>query len=139
MIEPIVKKIVLNAPAARVWKAITDPSELASWMLMPTDFIAEVGKDFTFNAGPHGNWDGIIKCSVKEIEEPQKLVFTWNAEVVDTETVVAIELKDMGEKTELTLTHSGWDNIPVNKEESRKAHNEGWEVRIMNTLPEYFK
>ena len=111
MIGPIEKKIVLNAAVSRVWKAITDPAELGKWMLMPTDFEAVVGKDFTFKTEPHENWDGVIRCSVKEIEENKKLVFTWNSAVVNAETLVTIELNEIDGKTELTLTHSGWDRL----------------------------
>ncbi len=137
MIEPIEKRIVLNAAVSRVWKAITDPAELGKWMLMPTDFEAVPGRDFTFKAESSEKWDGIIYCTVKEIEENKKLVFTWNAAMANAETVVSIELKEVGDKTELTLIHSGWDKLPANKEEMRKAHNEGWELRIMHKLQEH--
>ena len=136
MIAPLEKKILLNAAVSRVWKALTDPDELGKWMLMQTDFEAVVGKNFTFKTEPNENWDGVISCTVKEIEENKKLVFTWNAAIVNAETVVSIELKNVGGKTELTLTHSGWDDLPANKEESKKSHSEGWELRIMHKIKE---
>jgi uncharacterized protein YndB with AHSA1/START domain len=36
-------------PPERVWRALTDPAELGSW-LMPTDFTAKAGSRFTLDA-----------------------------------------------------------------------------------------
>lgn len=132
----IEKKIILNAKVSRVWKALTNPAELQTWMLVPTTFEPEQGKKFTFKGEPDENWDGIISCQVKEIIENKKLSFTWNSQLINAETLVSISLKDLGDKTELTLIHSGWEKVPANAEVVRKHHEDGWEIRIYEKIKE---
>ena len=60
----------------RVWQALTDRAALNQW-LMPTDFVAEVGRRFTFKAKPMGDWDGMVFCHVIACEAPRLLSYTW--------------------------------------------------------------
>ncbi len=39
--EPIEKKLTVNASVEKVWKALTDPAEIEKWMQMQTTFSAE--------------------------------------------------------------------------------------------------
>jgi uncharacterized protein YndB with AHSA1/START domain len=57
-----------------------------------------------------------------EIKPPEKLVFTWNTQAVQN-TRVTVELKDLGETTELWLTHE-----LLHEEKQRAAHQGGWET-----------
>ncbi len=101
--EPILKKITINAPANRVWKALTDPAKVEAWMLMETTFLPQKGKDFTFKAEANENWDGIFKCSVKEIVENKKLVYSWDTGFINAETIVSFELKEVGKANRSNL------------------------------------
>jgi uncharacterized protein YndB with AHSA1/START domain len=55
-----------------------------------------------------------------EIKPPEKLVFTWNSHIVEN-TRVTIDLKDMGDSTEIWLTH---ELLPT--EEAKQGHEGGW-------------
>ena len=134
--EPIEKKVTVNASVNRVWEAITNPKEIEKWMLMTTDFSAEAGKKFTFHADPTENWDGIFNCKVQEVVKNKKLVYTWNAAFLNVDTLVTIELKEIGNKTELTLTHSGWEKLAANQEQTKNSHVEGWDIRFVQKLKE---
>jgi uncharacterized protein YndB with AHSA1/START domain len=135
--EPILKKITINAPASKVWKALTDPAEVEKWMLMQTTFLPQKGKDFTFKAESNENWDGIFKCSVKEIIENKKLVYSWDTGFINAETIVSFELKEVGKQTEVTLTHSGWEELAANQQQTKDAHSEGWDIRFVQKLKEF--
>jgi uncharacterized protein YndB with AHSA1/START domain len=65
-----------TSPIDRVWTAMTDPITLSKWMY-PNDFKAVVGHKFQFRAEPSQWWDGIVNCEVLEIEEPNKLKYSW--------------------------------------------------------------
>ena len=134
--EPIEKKVTVNASVNRVWQAITNPREIEKWMLMVTDFTAEVEKKFTFRSEPTENWDGIFNCKVQEVVENKKLVYTWNTGFINADTVVTIELKQKGNKTELTLIHSGWEKLATNQEQTKNSHSEGWDLRFVQKLKE---
>jgi len=134
--EPILKKVTINAPANKVWKALTDPAKVEAWMLMETTFLPQKNKDFTFKAEPNENWDGIFKCSVKEIVENKKLVYTWDTGFINAETIVSFELKEIDKQTEVTLTHSGWEKLAANQQQTKDAHSEGWDIRFVQKLKE---
>ena len=56
-------------PPEKVWRALTDPELLASW-LMPNDFEPRVGHQFTFRTDPvpAHDFDGIVRCEVLELD-----------------------------------------------------------------------
>ncbi len=56
-----------------------------------------------------------------EITPPSKLVFTWNSKVVSNSRVT-VELRDLGESTEVVITHD-----LLETQELRDMHNQGWE------------
>ena len=74
--ESIVVDYALNEPPAQVWRALTEPSLLAQW-LMQNDIRPVVGHKFNFRAKPMGDWNGIVYCEILEADEPNKLVYTW--------------------------------------------------------------
>ena len=60
----------LPHPLARVWMAITDPAQLADW-LMPNDFEPRVGKRFTLRCPPGPGTRGWVDCTLLELEAPR--------------------------------------------------------------------
>jgi uncharacterized protein YndB with AHSA1/START domain len=68
------------------------------------------------------------------VERPSKLSFTWNTKGVDVaETLVTVELKDRGGKTELTLTHERFPSA-----ELLARYKGGWS-RIADLLAEHLE
>jgi uncharacterized protein YndB with AHSA1/START domain len=84
-----------------VWQALTDPDELAVW-LMENDFVAAVGHRFTMHCDPEGD----INCQVLELDPPLRMVWSWNGEF--GETIVVFELSRVDGGTLLTVEHRGW-------------------------------
>ncbi|WP_219837415.1 SRPBCC domain-containing protein [Paenibacillus sp. R14(2021)] len=90
---------VFKAPITKVWAAIATADGLAAWF-MPNDFEPLVGHAFHIDAGPFG----MQSCLVKEIEEPNRIVFQWG-----TEWTITILLEEQGpSETLCTLHHGGW-------------------------------
>jgi uncharacterized protein YndB with AHSA1/START domain len=72
-------------PPEKVWRALTNPGLLASW-LMPNDFEPRVGHRFTFRTDPvpgHG-FDGIVRCEVLELVPARRLRISWAGGGLDT-------------------------------------------------------
>jgi uncharacterized protein YndB with AHSA1/START domain len=113
-------------PPDRVWQALVDPTELAAW-LMPNDFRAAVGHQFTFDARPAL---GIITGEVLEVDPPRLLRCRWSG--VFGETVVTFELTPTGDGTRLTIEHSGWD---VQHRDDRDGFDQGWSDKLTTDLP----
>ncbi len=137
--EKIEKKVTINAPVERVWEALTKQKEIGEWMMMPTTFEPITGKKFTFKAEGMENWDGYFHCEVKEVEVNKKLVYTWNSQMINGETLVTILMSEKESKTELTLIHTGWEKLPVEmRAQMIEGHSKGWDERFVNKLAELF-
>jgi uncharacterized protein YndB with AHSA1/START domain len=60
----------------QVWNALTDSDTLEKW-IWKNDFKPVVGHKFQFRAEPNEWWDGIVNCEVLEVDELNRLSYTW--------------------------------------------------------------
>jgi uncharacterized protein YndB with AHSA1/START domain len=98
----------------KVWRALTDPTLLAEWLLPVVGHKLEPGAAFTFKAPPQPGWDGTVNCRFREIEAQRKLSWSWV--VGDIDTVVTFTLTPTptpaggggGAGTRLSLVQSGF-------------------------------
>ncbi len=120
----------LKAPREAVFRAFTDPVELAKWFGPEGVSARQVEIDLR----PGGRYslemfetDGSIHALsgvYREIQPPEKLTFTWiwgQGGMAGVETLVTIELAEADGETELTLTH---EKLP--SKEFYDHHNQGW-------------
>jgi uncharacterized protein YndB with AHSA1/START domain len=108
MTRSIVMEKVFDHPPERVWRALTDSSALAEW-LMENDFQPVLGHAFTFRTKPGPGFDGIVRCCVTELEAPRRLAYTWGNG--PHETLVTWTLLPVAEGTLLRMEHSGFAGI----------------------------
>ena len=101
---------VLQAPIERVFAAWTDPALMARWFFPVPAWTAEVEHDlavggrYTIRMYTGEPEPTVMTGVYQSIERPTRLVFTWNSHAI-VDTLVTIELRDLGGMTELTLTH----------------------------------
>jgi uncharacterized protein YndB with AHSA1/START domain len=89
----------LAHPRERVWRAVTDPAELAAWFPSAVVYEPRVGAPMQFDfGGEHGIdvWPG----EVLEFDPPRVFAFAWG------EDVLRFELTDAGAGTALVFTHA---------------------------------
>jgi len=111
-VRAIRRERVYAHPPARVWAALTEPRIIASW-LMPTEGFAPVaGTRFRFRTKPAPGFDGIVHCTVVDVEPMRRLVYTWaSGKGLAHPTTVSWTLERVGEGTRLTLEHSGFHGV----------------------------
>ena len=133
----VVEGVLPHAPDV-VWKALTSADQIGRW-LMPNDFVAEVGRRFTFRTRPMGDWDGVVHCEVLELVPQQKLVYSWkggsraNAGYGSAlDTVVTWTLAPAAGGTHLRMVHAGFRS-PDN-DVAFDAMSPGWS-RILQSIP----
>jgi uncharacterized protein YndB with AHSA1/START domain len=73
----------LDASAATVWRALTEPELLAKW-LMRNDIRPDVGHRFTFQTDPAPGFDGIVHCEIIEARPFSRLVYSWRGGPINT-------------------------------------------------------
>ncbi len=119
-----------KAPREAVFRAFTDPGELAQWFGPEGVGVNNVKIDLR----PGGAYslefrgkDGEVHPLYgiyREVREPDRLVFTWTwsgGGMAGVETLITIEFADADGETELTLVHEG---LP--SQESQDHHSQGW-------------
>jgi uncharacterized protein YndB with AHSA1/START domain len=109
----VVEDLLPHAPYV-VWKTPTTGELIGRW-LMPNNFEPMVGRQFTFQAQPMGNWDGVVHCEVLEITPCEKLVYSWKGGSDDNATygsrldsIVTWTITAVEGGTRLRLVHSGF-------------------------------
>ena len=72
----LVVERVFPHPPEKLWRALTESTLLAQWM-MKNDFELAVGHKFQFRADPLPNWNGVVDCEVLVVEPLQSLSYNW--------------------------------------------------------------
>jgi len=125
-----------SAPAAMVWKAITDNSQLKEWFFEFKEFKPEVGFEFQFLAEKDG-MKYFHRCKVTEVMPGKKLAYSWRYEGHEGNSLVTFELFSEGGKTRLKLTHAGLDTFPKIPAFAKKNFVWGWTMLIGTGLKEF--
>ena len=121
---------VFDAPMARVFEMLTEPTELARWW-GPLGFTTPevhidlcVGGRYRFTMQPPEGEAFHLSGAFQEIHAPSVLRFTfgWDEPVADDrETVVELSLRPLGARTEVRLTQGEFAT-----EERLELHRGGW-------------
>lgn len=147
--DRIEKKILLRAPRERVWSAISDAQQFGSWFgvafdgafaegarltgkITPTTVDAEVARMQEPYAGKAFEW------TVERIEPMRRIFFRWHPYAVEEgldyskepSTRIEFDLADAPGGILLTITESGFDQIPLaRRAKAFKANEGGWEMQ----------
>jgi len=121
----IKKEITVNAPRDTVWRYFENPDLLAAW-LMRNNFSGKLDEEFQFFAQPTNDWDGVLHCRLVEFDPPEKLAYTWDANDINGDTLVTIELIEEAENTRIRLFHSNFENAAADIEPIVRRHEAGW-------------
>jgi uncharacterized protein YndB with AHSA1/START domain len=123
-------KQFLPFPRTVVYRALTEPSELAKWwgprgFSAPSiDFDPRVGGSYRIAMQPPEGDLFYLSGEFREVDPPARLAYTfrWSPpDPDDRETVVALSLKVQGDGTEVLLIHIGFAT-----EARRALHEAGW-------------
>jgi uncharacterized protein YndB with AHSA1/START domain len=122
---------VFNAPRQRLFQAWTDPKKMTEWFchakpeLIGKLIVMDVraGGRYGFDISDANGKISKVRGEYLEIKAPEKLVFTWfwETEPEYGDTLVTLEFGDLGEKSELIMTHERFANS-----DARDKHNIGW-------------
>lgn len=112
---------ILPVPIDRAWASLTRPDALAAWFWPP-----RLNARVTADPRPGGEYrvEGTgmaVGGRYIEVDEPRRLVFTWQWDGDDNESAVTIDLVALAGKTELSLVHDRLDG-----DEDRDNHVLGW-------------
>ena len=147
--DRIEKKILLRAPRERVWRAISDSQQFGIWFgvafdgpfvagtrvrgtIVPTQVDAEVARMQERFAGE------VFHVDVERVDPMDALSFRWHPYSEGSEadylheptTLVSFDLQEVTGGVMLTITESGFDQLPLERREQAFTMNEGgWQLQ----------
>jgi uncharacterized protein YndB with AHSA1/START domain len=145
----IEKRLELKAPVSRVWRALTDSREFGAWFLVQLEEPFILGKTVRGQCTYPGYEHVIWEAHIQEMEPEKLFSFTWPlVEFIDKEryigdytgaprTLVEFRLEPTPTGTLLTLTESGFDNIPASWRDNAFHGNDGGWTEQMKNIENY--
>lgn len=147
MIQGIHKEVILKTDLDRVWRAISDSKEFGLWFGMKFEGPFKQGEKVKGSIKPttvdpevaemQRPYEGKSGDIVVDRMEPKKLFsFKWHPYAADENTdyskepmtTVSFVLKPVSGGVHLTITETGFENLPESRrEEARNANDGGWQ------------
>jgi len=156
--DRIEKKILIKAPRSRVWRAISDSKEFGHW------FGVRFNEPFKPNTSMKGTIVGTaVDPDIYEAQqkhaglafeflidriEPERLFsFRWHPHAVERGrdysaepmTLVEFTLESQANGTLLTVTESGFDQIPISRREQAFTANDGGWGLVIGLVEKYLR
>src|SRR4030081_2346953 len=146
--DRIEKKILLRAARKRVWRALSDSTEFGSWfgmkfdgpfapgasmrgVIVPTTVNAEVAK-------AQKEYEGMpFEITIEQMEPERLFSFRWHPFAVERgvdysvepTTLIVFALEEVPGGVMLTVTESGFDQIPLARRlKAVTANEKGWSM-----------
>lgn len=138
--DRIERKVLLKAPRARVWRALSNAEEFGSWFGVKLQ-----GKTFAPGQRTHGqiSYPGyeylVFEVWIERMEPQRLLSWRWHPAAIEKDvdysaeptTLVTFELADADGGTLLTVVESGFDNVPPHRRLGAfRMNSEGWEEQM---------
>jgi uncharacterized protein YndB with AHSA1/START domain len=148
--DRIEKQLLLRAPLSRVWRALSDSKEFGAWfgvrfdgpfkpgaimrgVVVPTTADPEVAKlQKPYEGKP-------FEITVEQIEPERLLSFRWHPFAIDPgvdysgepTTLIVFALEQVAGGVKLTVTESGYDQIPLaRRAQAFTANEQGWSMQV---------
>lgn len=148
--DRIEKSILLRAPHARVWRALTNAEEFGKWfgmrveapfapgaqvrgVMVPTTVDADIARA----QQPHEGTP--FEITIDRIEPERLFSFRWHPFSVEPgmdyshepTTLIVFTLEDVPGGVRLTVTESGFDRIPLERRaKAFTANEQGWALVV---------
>jgi uncharacterized protein YndB with AHSA1/START domain len=143
--DRIERSVVINAPRARVWRALSNAEEFGAWFgadLKGQTFAPGRRTRAQMTACGHEHvWFDIV---IERMEPQDMLSYRWHPYAVDPAvdyakeqpTLVTFTLKDApGNATLLKVVESGFDNVPPHRRlQAFRMNSRGWEMQMNNIV-----
>ena len=139
--DRIEKRVTLNAPRSKVWRAISDAAQFGEWFGVKLESSFKAGETvrgkILHPKYQHMNLD----MEIEKIEPERYFSYRWHPYPIDSEvdyskeptTLVEFMLGDENGRTNLTIVESGFDRIPLaRRAEAFRMNNDGWTGQIKN-------
>ena len=154
--DRIQKRILLHAPLKRVWSALADSKEFGTWFgmkfngpfvpgklmrgtIVPTKVNADVAK-------AQEKYEGMpVELTIEKMEPERLFSFRWHPYAIEQDvdysaeptTLIEFLLEETKDGVMLTVTESGFDQVPLARRvKAFTANEQGWGM-VLRLIEEY--
>ena len=154
--DRIEKTILLRAPLKRVWRALSDSTEFGNWFGMRFNVPFAPGATMTAVIVPttvnqeiakmQKPYEGIsFEIKMEQMQPERLFAFRWHPGAVEPgldyasepTTLVVFTLEKAPDGVQLTVTESGFDQIPLARRAKAFSANEGGWTLVIKLIEEY--
>ena len=141
----IQKQAILHAPLSRVWRAISNAREFGAWFQLALDGEFTEGAHVRGRITHPGYEHLTADLFIERITPQTYFAYRWHPYAIDPKvdysqepmTLVELALREVvgfeRERTELTITESGFDRIPAGRRpEALRMNDQGWTGQLEN-------
>lgn len=139
--DRIEKTVMLDAPRARVWRALTDVTQFNSWFGVSLTSPFTPGAEVTGHLASAKYAHVVLHLWVETLEPEHHFAFRWHPYAIEEgvdyaaepTTLVSFTLEEAGTGTKLSIVESGFDAIPESRRAKAFAMNSnGWASQSEN-------
>jgi len=154
--DRIEKQILLRAPLQKLWRALSDSTEFGSWFGLKFDSSFAPGACMRGVIAPttvddevaraQKKYEGTpVEMTIQQMEPERLFSFRWHPGPpdpgfdysVEPTTLVEFKLEAVPEGVLLTMTESGFDQIPLARRAKAFSTNEGGWAMQMKLIAKY--
>jgi len=137
--DRIQKQVLLRAPRARVWRALTDAQEFGQWFGVKLAGPFAPGARVRGKITHKGYEDYPFEITIERMEPERLLSWRWHPYSVEPgvdysaepTTLVEFKLEDTADGTVLTVVESGFDRIPLaRRAKAFEMNDRGWTEQL---------
>jgi uncharacterized protein YndB with AHSA1/START domain len=139
--DRIEKKVVLRAPRSRVWRALTNAEEFGAWFGVKLESAFAEGVSVRGRITIPGYEHVTLDITIEKVDPERLFSYRWHPYAIDPKvdyshepmTLVEFRLEEVAGGTQLTVTESGFDRIPLaRRAEAFRKNDGGWTQQVKN-------
>lgn len=137
--DRIQKTILLRAPRSKVWRALTDSAQFGQWFGARLEGPFAVGRRTQGPITIPGYSHLRFEADVEQMEPERVFSYRWqpggdpDKDPAEPTTLVVFELEEVPEGTRLTVTETGFDQLPAaRRARAYRDNDNGWAGQMEN-------
>ena len=136
----ITERVRINAPAPRIWRALTSPDELVAWYAPGCRWEVpslQPGAEVRF----FNSDTDVQSATIETVEEPYGLTLRWRMDPQDSAAAIlnSFVLRPGDSETEVTVTQAGYETLPLEVRQVAFEQDRGAVAAIASSLKQYIE
>jgi uncharacterized protein YndB with AHSA1/START domain len=136
--DRIEKSILVRAPRAQVWRALSDADAFGEWFGVKLNEPFKPGAQVRGKVTQPGYENYPFEMTIERIEPQHHLSWRWHPYAINPQldysseptTLVTFELEEVPGGTRVDVVESGFDAIPDSRrQEAYEANEKGWAMQ----------